>query len=41
MKKVRVKKERTEENTCDNDVFRSTILQPFQFEPDQKIRVLI
>ena len=26
----------SEENTCDNKVFRSTILQPFQFEPEQK-----
>ena len=23
----------SEENTCDNEDFRSTILQPFQFEP--------
>ena len=23
-------------NTCDREVFRSTILQPFQFEPEQK-----
>ena len=26
----------SEEYTCDNEVFRSTILQPFQFEPEQK-----
>ena len=26
----------SEENTCDNKVFCSTILQPFQFEPEQK-----
>ena len=25
-----------EEKTCDNEVFRSTILQPFQFETEQK-----
>ena len=31
----------SEENTCDNEVFRSTILQPFQFEPEQKIRVVM
>ena len=27
----------SEENTSDNEVFRSTILQPFQSEPEQKI----
>ena len=27
------------ENTCDNEVFSSTI-QPFQFEPEQKIRAV-
>ena len=26
----------SEENTCYNEVFRSTIFQPFQFEPEQK-----
>ena len=26
----------SEENTCDNEVFHSSILQPFQFEPEQK-----
>ena len=26
----------SEENTSDNNDFRSTILQPFQFEPEQK-----
>ena len=26
----------SEENTCDDKVFRSTIFQPFQFEPEQK-----
>ena len=26
----------SEENTSDNEGFRSTILQPFQFEPEQK-----
>ena len=26
----------SEENTSDNEDFRSTILQPFQFEPEQK-----
>ena len=31
----------TEENTCDNKVFRSTIFQPFQFEPEQIIRVVM
>ena len=30
------------ENTCKkNEVFRSTILPPFQFEPEQKIRVVM
>ena len=28
--------EYSEENTCDTEVFRSTIFQPFQFEPEQK-----
>ena len=28
----------SEENTSDNEDFRSTILQPFQFEPEQKKR---
>ena len=32
MKKV----ENNEENTSDNEDFRSTIFQPFQFEPEQK-----
>ena len=27
----------SDENTCDNEVFRSSILQPVQFEPEQKI----
>ena len=27
----------SEENTSDNEHFRSTILQPFQFEPEQKV----
>ena len=26
----------SEENTCDNKVFCSTIFQPFQFEPEQE-----
>ena len=26
----------SEENTSDDEDFRSTILQPFQFEPEQK-----
>ena len=26
----------SEENTSDNEDFRSTILQPFQFEPEQE-----
>ena len=26
----------SEENTCDNKVFRSTIFQPFQFGSEQK-----
>ena len=26
----------SEENTSDNEDFHSTILQPFQFEPEQK-----
>ena len=26
----------SEENTCGNEVFRSTILQPFQFDPELK-----
>ena len=30
----------SEENTSDNEGFRSTILQPFQFEPEQKKNVL-
>ena len=34
MKKVR--KIFSEENTCDNEVFRSITLQPCQFEPEQK-----
>ena len=29
----------SEKNTNDNEVFRSTILQPFQFEPEQKENV--
>ena len=31
----------SEENTCGNKVFRSTILQPFQLEPEQKKRVVM
>ena len=31
----------SDENTCDNKVFRFTILQPFQFEPEQKICVVM
>ena len=31
----------SEENTYDNEVFRSTILQPFQFKPEQKKRVVL
>ena len=31
----------SEVSKCDNEVFRSTILQPFQFEPEQKIRVVM
>ena len=31
----------SEENTLDSEVFHSTILQPFQFEPEQKIFVVI
>ena len=27
------------EDTCDNKVFRFTIFQPFQFEPEQKKNV--
>ena len=30
------KSDYSEENTSDNEVFCSTILQPFQFEPEQK-----
>ena len=30
-----------EENTCDNEVFYFTILQSFQFEPEQKKRVVM
>ena len=26
----------SEENTSDNENFRSTVLQPFQFNPEQK-----
>ena len=29
----------SEVNTCDNKVFCSPILQPFQFDPEQKNRV--
>ena len=31
----------SEENTCDNDVFRYTILQLFHFETEQKKSVVI
>ena len=31
----------SDENTCDNEVFRSSILQPVQFEPEQKISVVL
>ena len=31
----------SDENICDHEVFRSTILQPFQFEPEQKICVVM
>ena len=31
----------SEENTSDNKEFRSTILQPFQFEPEQKTCVVM
>ena len=31
----------SEESTCDDELFRPTILQPFQFEPEQKIRVVM
>ena len=37
MKKVIV----SEENTYDNEVFRSTMLQPFQFELEQIICVVM
>ena len=30
----------SEENTCDKEVFRSTIFQTFQFQPQQIIRVV-
>ena len=30
----------SEENTSDNEGLHSTILQPFQFEPEQKKNVL-
>ena len=30
-----------EENTSDNEDFGSTIFQPFQFEPEQKKRVVM
>ena len=30
----------SEENTSDNEDLRSTILQPFQFEPEQRKSVL-
>ena len=30
------KSDNSEGNTCDIKVFRSTIIQPFQFEPEQK-----
>ena len=26
----------SEESTFENEIFRSTILQPFQFEPEQR-----
>ena len=31
----------SEQNTCNNEDLRSTILQPFQFEPEQKKRVVM
>ena len=31
-----MKSDYSEENTSDNEHFRSTIFQPFQFEPQQK-----
>ena len=31
----------SEENTVDSEVFHFTILQPFQFEPEQIIGVVI
>ena len=30
-----------EENTSDNEDFHSTILQPFQFEPEQKKKIVV
>ena len=33
--------EANEQNTCNNEDLRSTILQPFQFEPEQKKRVVM
>ena len=30
------KSDNSEENTCDSEVFRSTIIQPFQFEFEQR-----
>ena len=31
----------SEENACDNEVFCSTILQSFQFDPEQKIQMVM
>ena len=31
----------SEENTSENENLRSTILQPFQFEPEQKKRMVM
>ena len=33
---LNVESDYSEENTCDNEVFRSTIFQPFQLDLEQK-----
>ena len=33
---ILMKKDFSEEDTCDNKAFRSTILRSFQFQPEQK-----
>ena len=36
-----VESDYSEENACDNEVFCSTILQSFQFDPEQKIQMVM